>query len=389
MFLSQQSNYRVILITDSSDSVKVNIDGSISFGKDIMDTFSDFLGYNFYSRRSMMPIVNEDSITTLVRTAALCKDLEFCIPMWKFIEEYIIVMAKSVETVLSGMLQDSFKMFIYESQLKHYLETVRNILESTNAKISGENESYFWINIMKKICSKFQEMSSIFISDEFQLEPNKLNEVKKESNQKLIIATVVVELKYQNELCVEHAICVNSFETTKALNMLLEQFKTIPDEKVRLFMRYFYEALFETGFYSQINEVSAHELQVILNDMAYSKEVSTKDLLKTVQEVVELRLKSIRTKKDKKLFYDALLVHGILSDLDHIYSTYNSEPFADFYHKFLSWIGADKIRLDKEIRLVIHDIERKLWTVPDDLLFKLINEVKVFLELTVDPVSRN
>lgn len=354
-----------------------------------MDTFSDFLGNQFYSRRSMIPIADEDSITTLIRTAALCKDLDFCIPMWKFIEDYIIVMAKSVQTVLSGILQDNFKMFIYEGQLKHYLETVRNILESTNDKISGDNEVYFWINTIKKISSKFQEISSIFITEEFHLEANKINNIKKELNQKLIIATVLVELKYVTELCVEHAICVNSFEVTKALNMLLEQFKTVPDEKVRLFMKYFYEALFETGFYSQINEVTAHQLQVILNDMAYSKEVSTKDLLKTVQDVVEIRLKSIKTRKDEKLFYDALLVHAILSDLDHIYSIYNSEPFGDFYHKFLSWIGSDKIRLDKEIRSVLQDIGKKLLAVPDDVLFKLINEVKVFLELTVDPDFRN
>ncbi|XP_050356420.1 uncharacterized protein LOC126777452 [Nymphalis io] len=379
----------ILVLINSSKSIKLDMEATISLGKEVMESLSGFLGEGLNNRRSMAPVVDEDNITTLVRTAALCKDLQFCVPMWKFTEGYVIVLANSIQTILSGILEDSFKTFIFEGQLKLYLEIVRHILENTNEKISEGNEIYYWIDAMKNICSKFQEMSSIFITEEFQIDPNKINEVKKELNQKLTITTVLVELKYQTELCVEHNICLKSFEITKALNTLLQRFKTLSDEKVRQFIKYLYEALFDTAFYSYINEATAHELQVILNDMAYSKEVSTKDLLLIIQEIVQTRLNTITTTRDEKLFHDALLIHGILSDMDHIYSVHKSKPFAEFFENFINWTDSLDFQFDKDIRLVLRDIGEKLWAVPDNLLVKLTNEVKVFLELTVDPIPKN
>ncbi|XP_047540571.1 uncharacterized protein LOC125073670 [Vanessa atalanta] len=379
----------ILVLTNTSNSVKLDMEGTISLGKDVVQSLSSFLGGGLNYRRSMTPVGDEDNVTTLVRTTALCKDLQFCVPMWNFIEEYVIVLTNSIQTILSGILEDSFKMFIFEGQLKLYLEIVRHILENTDAKISEDNKIYYWIDTMKNICSKFQEMSSIFIKEEFQIDPNKINEVKKELNHKLIIATVLVEMKYQIELCSKHNICVESFEVTTALNTLLERFKSLSDEKVRQFIKYVYEALFETPFYSYINEETAHELQVILNDMAYSKEVSTKDLLLTIQGIVKTRLDTITTNRDEKLYHDALLIHGILSDMDHIYSVHKSKQFAMFFENFIIWIDSLDFQLDKDIRLVMRDIGENLWAVPDNLLVKLTNEVKVFLELTVDPIPKN
>ncbi|XP_046971485.1 uncharacterized protein LOC124538456 [Vanessa cardui] len=380
----------VLVFSNISNSVKVDMEGSISLGKDILDSLSNFFGGPVLNyRRSMAPVVDEDNITTLVKTTALCKDLQFCVPMWNFMEEYVIVLAKSIQTILSGILEDSFKRFIFEGQLKLYLEMVRHILENTDAKISEDNKIYYWIDTMKNICSKFQEMSSIFITEEFQIDPNKVNDVKKDLDHKLVIATVLVEMKYQVELCYRHNICVESFEVTKALNTLLERFKSLSDEKVRQFLKYFYEGLFDTPFYSYINEETAHELQVILNDMAYSKEVSTKDVLSTIQGIVKTRLDTITTNQEEKLYHDALLIHGILSDMDHIYSLHKSKQFAIFFENFLIWIDSLDFQLDKDIRLVMRDIGENLWAAPHNLLVKLTNEVKVFLELTVDPVPKN
>lgn len=353
-------------------------------GKEVMSSLSEFFGQSYPDgRRSMGPIAEEDYITDTVKTAALCRDLHFCLSTRKFIDEFIIVLSKSIETILSNSLKDRFKIFIFEEHLKHSLLVIRYILQETNIEITEEKRTYYWMNTIKKICAIFQEMSSVLISEDLQIDKIEMKKIKRALNHKIIIATVLVELNYNRKLCTEHNICIASYKITKSLNNLLEELKGMQDEKVRSFIRYFYEALFETSFYSHINQITAHELQVILNDMAYSNEMPTKEILSIVKKVIDIRLDSIESYKDYKLSYDALLVHGILSDMDHFYSE-NKESFGIFFQRFYDWAKLD-VRLDKHIGQVLKDIGKDLWVVSDDLFIKLMNEVKVFLELTVDP----
>lgn len=360
------------------------MEGTLRLGNEVITSLSEFLGNrtNMKTRRFLAPVDDEDTITDIIRTSVLCHELNFCFSLRKFLDEYIILLAKSLEDKLRNSLGESFQTSIFEEQLKHYLVIIRYILEEADMKFTEDRISYIWMNIIKKICAKFQEMSVILISEELQ---NKIsiNTMKKSLNHKAIIKTALVELEYQGKLCTEHAVCVKSYEITKSLYSLLEHLGNISDEKVRSFIRYFYEALFETSFYSHLNQITSHELQVTLNDMAYSKDVPTKDILSTVKKIVHLRLKSTQTNYLLKLPHDAFLIHIILSDMDHFYSKYK-DPFGTFFQYFFDWTISD-VRIDKPIRHVLRDMEKELWTVSDDLLIKLMNEVKIFLELTVDP----
>ncbi|CAH2239644.1 jg20580 [Pararge aegeria aegeria] len=304
-----------------------------------------------------------------------------------FVEEYLTVLAESLKTVLNQMLSKKFNDIAYEQHLKHYIDISKNILEHANSKVTEEKEVYYWMYTIKKICARFQEMASVFLTDLLQASPQELSRIKDELNRKLIIATVLVEMKYQTKLCEEYNFCPKSHEVTNSLNTLLEKFKTTHDDKVRLFIKYFYEALFDTSFYSHVSEKSAHELQLILNDMAYSSEVPTKDILRAVQEVVKARLEVLKTNKGLKMSHDAILMRVILSDMDYIYSVHPSDPFKKFFKHFYDWVGAD-VKISRVIRQTMNDIGTELQTAPDDILVKIISEVRVFLELTVEPENK-
>ncbi|XP_045760795.1 uncharacterized protein LOC123864424 [Maniola jurtina] len=378
----------ILVIINNANSVKVNIEGTVSLGKDVMDILTQFLSSSYLSgRRSLVP-VPEDPIVVIVRTAVLCRNLAFCQHLRNFVEEYLAVLAMSLKTVLNQMLSENVNDITFEQQLKHYLEITSNILEHANTKVTEDNKVYYWIDTIKKICARFQEMASIFVMEKLQANPKQVNKIKDELNRKLIIATVLVEMKYQTKLCKEYSICIKSYEVTKSLNTLLEIFKTTQDDKVRLFIKYFYETLFDTAFYTHLNENTAHELQIILNDMAYSSEVPTKELLLTVQKIVEARLKAIETNNDLKMTHDALLVHVILSDMDHIYSVHKSDQFKQFFQHFYNWLVSD-VTMGKVIRQVVKDVSAELKTAPDDILVKIINEVKAFLEITVEAENRS
>ncbi|XP_061383082.1 uncharacterized protein LOC116767204 isoform X1 [Danaus plexippus] len=368
-------------------SVKVNMEGTLSLGKDVMASLSHFFGNSFVNtRRSMTNIVEEDSITDIVRSSLLCRDISFCKDTRLFVEEYLIVLARSIHTILDSIVGNDFKKLVFESQLKHYMEIVRNILEIANKKITDDKVIYFWIHAIKKICAKFQEMAMILVEEDIQINVEKAQTLKKQLKQKIVIATALVEMKYQTKLCVVYDICVKSYEVTKSLSTLLESFKSLSEVKVRLFIRHFYEALFDSSFYSNLDEVTAHELQVILNDMAYSSETPTKELLSTVHKIVEARIELLKNNEEEKLSHDALLVQSILSDMDHFYSVHKAEPFADFFQHFNYWAVGD-VQINKHIRLVMKDIGKELWTVSNDLSIKLVNEVQVFLEMTIGPES--
>ncbi|CAG4926997.1 unnamed protein product [Colias eurytheme] len=359
--------------------------GSLSLGRDVIETLSRFLGQNYiakYSRRSLTPIREEDTITDMVKSSLICRELKFCRDdLRKFIDEYVVIQAKAVQNILAALLGDQFIISEYENQLKLELEHIRRILKHADKRVSDENITEAWINAVKKISSKFQEIGTSIASEILQIDKKKLN---KQLNQKLILATIIVEMRYLNKLCVDNNICVENYECTVGLNTILEHFKTMNETKVRLFIRYFYEALYDTLFYTCLDESTAHEFQVVLNDMAYSDNVPTKEVLSAVQTIVAARLDFIKSSKDEKLSHDSLLLHAILSDMDHFYG-HKSNPFGVFLNYFFEWTVKDETYLCKHMRQVLNEIGKELMTVSDDLLLKLVSEVKVFLEITVDP----
>ncbi|CAH0722226.1 unnamed protein product, partial [Brenthis ino] len=216
-----------------SNSLKVNLEGTLSLGKGVMSSLSELFGKPYPNgRRFMGPIADEDSITDIVRTATLCRDLDFCLSSRKFIDEFIIVLSKSMETILSNSLKDRFKIFMFEEHLKHYLVVIRYILEETNIEITEKKETYYWMSTIKKICAKFQEMSSVVLSEDLQIDPIEIKKIKRALNHKIIIAIAMVELEYNRKLCIEHKFCITSYKITKSLKNLLEVLKDMPDEKV-------------------------------------------------------------------------------------------------------------------------------------------------------------
>ncbi|CAF4837250.1 unnamed protein product [Pieris macdunnoughi] len=355
---------------------------SVSLGKDVIQTISKFLGDGFLpfnSRRSLTPM-QEDKITEMVKMSLLCRDLGYCQgELRKFIDEFVIMQAKGVENILTTLLSKSFNGDIYDQQLKHILGKVRFILKEESA--SEKDEMNIWFETVKKISGKFQEMALQCLA---QLS-NSAYDVDKTIYQKLMLATVIIEMKYLLKLCAIHNICVKTYECTTSLNSLLDHLKTMKDEKARLFIKYVYEALYKTQFYSSLTETTAHEFQVILSDMAYSSNVPTQEILSVVHKIVGARVKFVTDNTDEKLSLDSLLLHEILSDLDNIYSG-KSNPFAEFLNQFFIWIVRDDdFHLSKHIQELLTEIGKDLSNTPRELFDKLSREVRLFLEMTVDP----
>ncbi|VVC99684.1 unnamed protein product [Leptidea sinapis] len=366
-------------------SIKFDVQGSVRLGEEVVETLSHIFGskYNVISRRSFLPVEDDDYITSTVRLALLCTNVIFCQDDTKqFAEEYVIVQAKGVENILKSLLGDQFKRKVYENQLKLYLEYVRYILKSANNKLTEEGKDSLqniWLDVIKKISAKFQELASIFVA-QYHIESK---QSMKDMNHKLILATVIIELKYLHRVCIGHGMCVKSFEYTTALYSILEQFAIMDEDKVRLFIRYLHEELYNMSFYTILSETTAHQLQIILNDMAYSSNVSPKNLLSTLQKVVAARIEFLRTNKDEKLSHDALLVHVILSDMDRMYSIAKPQQFHEFLTNFFQW-KQKNINFSKDIKEVLNEIRNGMQQMDEDLRVKLINEVRVLLEMTVD-----
>ncbi|CAK1548099.1 unnamed protein product [Leptosia nina] len=353
--------------------------GTLSLGKEVVQTLTRFLGDSIpmNARRSLMPL-QEDKITEVVKMSLLCRDLDLCQEgMHKFVNEYVTVQAKGMENLLNALL-NGFNSDVYELRLKHTLDSIRLMLKEDNGDNNDEN---IWINIVKKISGKFQEMTLSCAEGHLQVDRNKMD---KKLTQKFILATVIVEMKYLNKLCYERHLCVKRYDCTISLNSILEHLKITDEAKARTFIKFVYEALYDTPFYNYLSETTAHEFQVVLNDMAYSDSVPTKELLSAVQKIIAARLQFITTNTDEKLSHDSLLLHAILTDLDNIYSK-KSNPFAEFLNYFFTWVSNEEsVNISKHIRDIIEDIGKYLKLVSNELLDKLTGEVRAFLEMTVD-----
>ncbi|XP_028168207.1 uncharacterized protein LOC114358436 [Ostrinia furnacalis] len=353
-----------------------------------MDTLSYYLfsGYNMMSGRRAMN-GNLDPIPDEVKSASLCKKLDFCKgKLEKFVNEYVTSLAQGIEAVFDGIFNEKAEANLEMTtpifgKLKGSLSEVRKILKVANDKVTEAKEAFLWTAAMKKISSVFQMKSITYIVDRLDKDAD---EIKKKLTQKLVINIAAAEGRAERKLCYEYHICLRGIECTRALNSMLEKLITLPDDKIKTFMKAFYEALPETTFYSRLSEVTANELQIILNDMAYFDNVPTREILTSIQTTVENRINVLDSNAAAKKGQDIQLVHIILSDMDHIYSRQKKAPFHRFLNDFAEWTRAGG-RISTHVVDVVKDIEDHLTSTSEDLVTKLTNEVRVFLEITVDP----
>lgn len=381
-----------------NDAVKVNMQGSVSFGKEVIDTISHYMrrqgaGATTSGRRSMPFSKEHDVLYIIIKSAYLCRDLRFCEgKLEQFLNEYIMVQTKSIETIFEGIFnhkhmtheQARKERLFFEEELKKGLREIRKLLKHMTMKMRSESSTYLWIEVIKKISVMFQTAAILLAGERLEGKPEEIDEVKKKLTQKLVIATSIVEGKYESKLCSQYHVCVKAFEVTKALETVLGSFKDMDEESAKIFIRYVSESLMETKLYSHLAEVTSNELQIILNDMAYSDSVSAKEVLLSIHKAVEDRLNALHKKTHMVNGRDVELVHVILSDMDHVYGKSSFDPFHEFMKSFFSWTRT-RTRLGGPIRSLLKDLADALSYLPEDLSYKLINEVRTFLEITVDP----
>ncbi|XP_030024529.2 uncharacterized protein LOC115443313 [Manduca sexta] len=380
-----------------SNCIKVNMQGSLTMGRDVMDALSEYVNRYYISGRRSMNIDNQKShgISTTVQSVSLCNKLDFCRRKLKmFLNEYIIAIDSELERIFEDLKQNNQvdeenksvenpNNLIFKEQLKLCLKDIKRILKMANEKISEENEAYVWTDVIKKISAKFQETAQWFVNERLEGNPDVIGEIKSKLMQEIITSTAKVESKFQSKLCAEHNICTKSYECTKGLNALLIQFNNTTEEKVKNFVRTFYELLPETGFYSKLRDVTGTEFQVILNDMSYGN-VVTKDVFMALHKSLQIRLKSLNTNTEISKEKDVELLNLILSDMDHFYSKHKPEPFYKFLDSFNHWSKFGG-RLNPHVKQLMKDISQQISEQSETLFDKLVNEVRVFLEITVDP----
>ncbi|KOB68797.1 Uncharacterized protein OBRU01_17799 [Operophtera brumata] len=374
--------------------------GSLTLGKEVVDTLAHYFKNpksNIDGRRAMsLNDHTSDTISLIVNSAFLCRDLSLCNgTLTKFLNEYIITLTRTVENVFEGLLQISAKDklenkipkgVLFEAELKIILRSVKKFLSYADKKMVDDDESYVWMDLIKKINAKFQERADTFASQRLQGNAQEIGEVKAKLTQKLVIETSIVELEFCHKLCAKEKICIENFEVTKAFKTLLEELQGLPDSMTKSFIRYFHESLPDTSFYYRISDVTSNEFQAILNDMAYAENIHTKNVLLAIQNTVNDRLNSIKSKTYNSTGRDVKLVHVILSDMDHFYNQQGVDPFHKFRGKFYEWANSKTdSRFSSSIRQVMRDIANTLSLQSNELVLKLVNEVRAFLEITVDP----
>ncbi|XP_059060342.1 uncharacterized protein LOC131853464 [Achroia grisella] len=385
------TNLSQIPISCLSEAVKVNMHGSLVLGKDVVDTISDFLGNSYITGRRYLRSNKVDIVTSLTESSKLCDSLEICNDnLEEFVNQYVIILNKAIETILGGDLnpgsgnkiQVEESGLVFVEQFKDLLKVIKKLLKSANSKITDNSHNYIWTDIVKKISAKFQHKAVTFIRDE--IHGNDISEIRKKLTQKIIIAIVAVEVRFLSKLCFEYNICAQLSFCTKALNTILERFETLSENNTRIFVKAFYESLLDTTFYSLLNDVTANEFQIILNDMHYSENISAKNILHSVHKTVKTRIECVNSKTDITKGFDVKLVYIILSDMDYITDQHKHDPFQIFTNQFLDWANGEG-KLKKYIDQVINKIKSMLSNIPTEVTLKLINEVRVFLEITVDP----
>lgn len=371
--------------------------GSVSLGKDVLDTISYYMKSSIIQQHRRVlqgsPDSESERIKWTVQASNLGKGLRICQgPIGKFVKEYVLVLSTGIESVLSGILNSNVedentqegKGTLFVDELKLVLNDINTFLKAADLEITQETETFTWLTLLKKISAKFQEASQNFVEERLAGDPSEIASVRKRLSQKLILAIIIVESRYERRLCIDHHICQKDHECTVALAAMLEQFKTATNEKAKEFMRVFYESL-PDNFFFFMDEITTHEFQVVLSDLSYSKNPMTKEILLTVFKTIQARIETLKTNAELAKGYDMILIHVIMSDMDYFYfSKRKAYPFDNFLGPFTGWMRLGG-KFNMQVRHVIRDLGIKLSEYPKEMIQKLENQARVFLELTVDP----
>lgn len=366
--------------------------GTVNMGEEVMTVIKTYLRNKFVGgrRSNLIDPKETDTISFIVKSSFLCQGIEFCEGQENFVNELIIVLADSLENILSKYTKkkngdaatnsEDHKVSMVAKKLKEAMVFIKIELISANRKITEETNSHYWIDLIKKISGKLQD---IYLSH--LLETNK--DIKPNYNREIlhnvITTTVNIEVKYQAKLCTEFNICIKSYECTSALERLLIHFEDLTEEKARDFVSSFNEVLFDTTFYSKLSETTASKFESLLHEITNSPNVSVKDTLLNLQIIIGDLMKDNYFKKYKDRTIDVQLVRVILSDMDHFYDDGKSYPFFNFFEGFYKWIKTGE-RLNKVIKVTLKEISKKLSNVEDQLFKKLMTEVEVFLDIVLD-----
>lgn len=302
------------------------------------------------------------------------------------------MLTEGIETVYKDLVEDINnkddktidKVIIFEEELKAMMKDIRKLIRYANAR--DAELAFTWTNLIKKISAKFLERAISFGSQRLEGDVEEILAVIKDLTQKIVIFTSLIELKFEKALCSQHDICAKNYKCTKALNTLLSDLKAASEDILTGFIKNMHEILPSTNFYTKLDDATATEFQTILRAMSET-DALTKTIISTVHKSIEERQKIIVSKfkmDDSGLGRDVKLIHVILSDMDFFYSK-QIDPFHDFFRDFFGWLKEGG-SLESPLRRLMKDLQNKLSFASNDLVTKLINEVKVFMEITVDPV---
>ncbi|XP_013166606.1 PREDICTED: uncharacterized protein LOC106117080 [Papilio xuthus] len=225
-----------------------------------METLSHFIEPDLINGRRSMMSHEENEISKKITSKNLCQDLPLCDGRSSFVDNYLILLTTAVDSILKTSPIKELSLKLFYEDLPQILRDVRKILKSANAKVSDSTEFYYWNSVLKKVSGKFHGFLTLTLIENFKDYDN-TNDIKNVI-QKIVTALVIIETKYVNKLCIEHKICIKSFECTKALHRILEKLTSLPDNGIRSFMKHFYEALFATTFYSRLSIVTTREFQI-------------------------------------------------------------------------------------------------------------------------------
>lgn len=371
--------------------------GSVSLGKDVVDTISYYLqnndlglmdGRRTFTRRSN----DSEAMEWLVRYTYLCKGVPICDkPMENFVNEYVTAQVKAVEKIIYGSLPEDPKSFepptraAFEEHAKDCLFEIKHSLQEIGEDKVEHRQSETWLDLVKKISSSVQTKTVSYLQAHLEGNSEETVQVKKNLTGRIILGTVLVEVKYETKLCKEFQMCSKSYEITSGLMKLLESFETLPEDKLRLFMKAFYQSLYDTNLYSILNEVTRNEFQFVLNDMAFSANIPARNVLMSLKQAVQKRLDVLQGKDSEVLpnNYDVQLVNIILSDMDHLYLHAKRSPFFNFFNNYENWTQRGG-NLKEYLKAVMQEIAKELEGKTPSIKSKLINEVQLFLQLTIE-----
>ncbi|XP_053601588.1 uncharacterized protein LOC128670163 [Plodia interpunctella] len=395
MRFSLQFGFMCYCLTATSwlcDAVSVNMQGSLTLGKEVMDMLTHYIGGDFFlinGRRSESGQAI-DFYTQITKSAELCDSLKLCNTgnLKDFVDEYIITLGKAVESIFDvvthGHRRSKESDTIFGAEFVRALKEIEPLLHAANNKVTDNNEQHIWTSTIKRISSKLQNRVAIFTDNNLEGRTEDIINVKKKLSQKLILAIIAVEDTYLRKLCSVHRICFRHVECTRSLNMLLDSFKNLDERTAKEFVKIFHNELEETEFFGRLREETANEFQVVLSDLSNTDTVQAKEILASVQSTVEFRLKSDTTAQGITGGFDTKLVNIILSDMDFVYGKHKPDPFHSFLTNVYKWQTAGS-NLKSGMRTVIKRIDSDLKTANDDIRYKVMNEVRVFLEITLDP----